>query len=63
MSSELALSFALGVTAVVLFWVKNSRQKRHHLPPGPPGIPFIGHALQIPSENQDLALYELGKTY
>ncbi|KAG6875167.1 hypothetical protein C0993_010537, partial [Termitomyces sp. T159_Od127] len=63
MPFELLLSSALGISAAFLFWVKNSRQKRPHLPPGPPGLPFIGHVLSVPAENQDSALYKLGKTY
>ncbi|KAG6885193.1 hypothetical protein C0993_004977 [Termitomyces sp. T159_Od127] len=63
MPSELVLPSVLGIAAVVLLWVKKSRQKRHILPPGPPGVPLIGHLLDIPAENQDLALYELGKIY
>lgn len=47
----------------VLLWLKKTRQKHPRLPPGPPGDPFIGHLLRMPTENQDVVLYELGKTY
>ncbi|KAG6812184.1 hypothetical protein H0H92_003989 [Tricholoma furcatifolium] len=55
-------SIVLG--AVVLFWVKKSlSKKRPPLPPGPSGDPIIGNIRSMPSDDQDLFFYELGKKF
>ncbi|KAG6902622.1 hypothetical protein C0995_014228 [Termitomyces sp. Mi166 len=56
--------FSLALSAgVVLLLMKKNRRKHPPLPPGPPSDPFIGHLLKVSAENQDVALYELGKVY
>lgn len=63
MPSGLMLSLLLSIAAIFLFWAKKGPKKGPNLPPGPPGVPLIGNVLDIPAENQDVALYKLGKTY
>ncbi|KAK7044238.1 hypothetical protein VNI00_007960 [Paramarasmius palmivorus] len=44
----------------VLLWVQ--RRKKHH-PPGPPGYPFVGNALDMPLKKPWLKYVEWGKKY
>ncbi|EKM56935.1 uncharacterized protein PHACADRAFT_93132 [Phanerochaete carnosa HHB-10118-sp] len=39
------------------------RRKAKHLPPGPPGLPFLGNLLQIPSTKQYVTFQNLGNIY
>jgi hypothetical protein len=39
------------------------RRGRYRLPPGPPGLPLIGNALQMPTQHEWLTFTTWGKTY
>ncbi|KAG6888160.1 hypothetical protein C0995_010171 [Termitomyces sp. Mi166 len=56
--------FSIALGAVILFWAKRSfSKKRPPLPPGPRGDPIIGNIRSMPSDDEDLFFYELGKKY
>ena len=52
----LAGILALGAvaTGVVAAWAATKRQPRPNYGPGPPGIPVLGNALELPTENDFL---------
>ncbi|KAG5340246.1 hypothetical protein C0989_002418 [Termitomyces sp. Mn162] len=56
--------FSIGLGTVIIFWARCYFSKKHPpLPPGPLGDPIIGNVRSIPSDDQDLFFYELGKKY
>ncbi|KAJ7751440.1 cytochrome P450 [Mycena metata] len=52
---------ALGCLGLYFFFDK--RRRGVPLPPAPPGLPFIGHLLRMPSVDSPLAFHEWAKTY
>lgn len=59
------LTLVAGFVAVVSLWIARSlaTRSRAKLPPGPPGIPLIGNALQIPNHTPWVYYTELSKKY
>jgi hypothetical protein len=54
----------LAVAAVSVFLYCKQRVGRATIsPPGPPGLPFIGHALQIPKHQQWLKFDQWAREY
>ncbi|KAK2467136.1 hypothetical protein APHAL10511_000685 [Amanita phalloides] len=41
----------------------NGKKDRHALPPGPPGLPVVGNALDMPTENEWLTYSDWGQKY
>lgn len=62
--SFVALSGLLGVLVfkIVSSWFRNFRLKRHMFP-SPPGIPFLGNALQVPHGEPWLAFEQWKEKY
>ncbi|KAJ7046133.1 cytochrome P450 [Mycena alexandri] len=52
---------AVGCLGLFLFFDK--RRRGVPLPPAPPGLPFIGHLLRMPSVDSPLAFHEWARTY
>ena len=61
----LALLFCLCLFLAAYGLTKIQRRKHGHgaLPPGPPGLPFLGNALQIPLAHSWLAFTEWAQQY
>ncbi|KAG6841262.1 hypothetical protein C0991_000402 [Blastosporella zonata] len=57
LTSVVALSF------VYLLWTYSKRRRFPPLPPSPPADPILGHLRLIPSTEQDVFFYKLGKEY
>lgn len=57
----------LGVLAIFailpVVLVLKSKKRRHTLPPGPPGLPLIGNALDLPKSREWLAYQQWGRDY
>ena len=49
------------ILSVVL--VLKSKKRRHAFPPGPPGLPLIGNALDLPKSREWLAYQKWGRDY
>ncbi|KAJ6472470.1 cytochrome P450 [Mycena sanguinolenta] len=55
--------FVAFVGALIIVAVLRRRRRAALLPPGPPGDPFIGHLLRMPSSDSALVFHEWAKTY
>ena len=56
--------WALVAVAVTLILQEvNTRRKRAHNPPGPPPLPFIGNAFDVPPGHPGRGFYELSKKH
>lgn len=53
----------IGALSVAFALVKLLLSSKKHLPPGPPRLPILGNALQIPQVQTWLKLSEWAKTY
>ncbi|KAJ6472477.1 cytochrome P450 [Mycena sanguinolenta] len=61
---SLALHFFVAFTAAALIVAVSHRRRRATLmPPGPPGDPFIGHLIRLPSTDSALVFHQWAKTY
>lgn len=60
--SSSSLSYVLLVIAGLL-WVAKRLSKSQKLPPGPPGLPILGNALEIPSLNPWFYYTQLKETF
>lgn len=56
-------ALSLAISIYVLLRIFQWRRVRVLMPPGPPGIPFLGNALQVPKERAFIQFLEWGKTY
>ncbi|KAF7342919.1 O-methylsterigmatocystin oxidoreductase [Mycena sanguinolenta] len=56
-------SFAALVGTLIIVVALQRRQRAVMLPPGPPGDPFIGHLLRMPSTDSALVFHQWAKTY
>ncbi|KAJ6472466.1 cytochrome P450 [Mycena sanguinolenta] len=56
-------SFIAFVSALGIAGALQRRRRAAILPPGPPGDPFIGHLLRMPSTDPALVFHEWAKTY
>ncbi|KAF7342868.1 O-methylsterigmatocystin oxidoreductase [Mycena sanguinolenta] len=54
------VAFAVALTIVALL---QRRRRAAMLPPGPPGDPFIGHLLRMPSTDSPLVFHQWAKAY
>ena len=58
------LTAGLAAAAVVIIAVRYVRSPWRKLPPGPPGLPFLGHAIEFANtEKQWLRFSEWRKVY
>ncbi|KAF7342921.1 O-methylsterigmatocystin oxidoreductase [Mycena sanguinolenta] len=56
-------SFVACGGALIIVAVLQRRRRAANLPPGPPGDPFIGHLLRMPSTDSALVFHQWAKTY
>ncbi|GJE93425.1 cytochrome P450 [Phanerochaete sordida] len=59
----LADTLAVGLCLSFLFYAWRKRGRPNHLPPGPPGAPFVGNLLQMPSKDAARVFRDLSKEY
>jgi hypothetical protein len=62
------MMIVLDITAVFLaaylsFKLYQRKRSKHHLPPGPKGLPILGNSLQIPSSYAYETYLEWGRQY
>lgn len=53
---------AIYVTSIIVNWAWRSRRPKNY-PPGPPSLPFVGNAFQVPLQKQYLKFTSLRKDY
>ena len=61
-TGSLGLLFC-GIILVLAASAYTSSKKRRNLPPGPPGWPFLGNALDMPRQKEWLAFTEWKRSY
>ncbi|KAF7342873.1 O-methylsterigmatocystin oxidoreductase [Mycena sanguinolenta] len=60
---SLVLYSFVAVGALIIVAALQRRRRAAMLPPGPPGDPFIGHLLRMPSTDSALVFHHWAKTY
>ncbi|KAF7337414.1 Cytochrome P450 [Mycena sanguinolenta] len=61
--SLILYSFVLVAGTLIIVTVFQRRRRAAILPPGPPGDPFIGHLLRMPSTDSPLVFHRWAQTY
>ncbi|GJE87397.1 cytochrome P450 [Phanerochaete sordida] len=54
---------AISVLIIIVAWLLRSSRRPSGLPPGPPGLPILGNALEISADNTYKGLAKWGKLY
>ena len=61
-SNEILIPF-LCVVSLVLIYLRHNHRRNLSLPPGPPGIPILGHILHVPKSKVALNYAKWGHLY
>ncbi|KAK7053208.1 hypothetical protein VNI00_003827 [Paramarasmius palmivorus] len=62
-TSPIIWSFVVSILLSGALWFRNRSHKRSKLPPGPPGLPFIGNILDVPTIQPWKAYAKLAEEY